>query len=80
MGRPQGLGIVRMADKLGRVVIPMEIRRSHGIGYNSMVNMYVDGTRLIIEPVGCFFCGEETKYIFKDKPVCEKCRNELRSL
>ena len=36
-------GIVRKVDELGRVVIPIELRRTLGIGKKDALEIYVDG-------------------------------------
>jgi AbrB family transcriptional regulator, transcriptional pleiotropic regulator of transition state genes len=54
-------GIVRKVDELGRVVIPIELRRTLGIGEKDALEIYVDGERIMLkkyEPA-CIFCGRE---------------------
>ena len=36
-------GIVRKVDNLGRIVLPVELRRTLGIDIHSDVEIYVDG-------------------------------------
>lgn len=38
-------GIVRKVDNLGRIVLPVELRRTLGIDIHSDVEIYVDGDR-----------------------------------
>ncbi|MCY0902559.1 MAG: AbrB/MazE/SpoVT family DNA-binding domain-containing protein, partial [Firmicutes bacterium] len=40
-------GIVRKVDELGRVVIPIELRRTLGIGEKDALEIYVDGDRIV---------------------------------
>ena len=42
-------GMVRKVDHLGRLVLPMELRRNLGIGTEDPVEFYVDGELLIIK-------------------------------
>ena len=42
-------GIVRKVDELGRVVIPIELRRTLGIGEKDALEIYVDGDRIILK-------------------------------
>ena len=52
-------GIVRKVDELGRVVIPIELRRTLRIEEKDALEIYVDGERIILkkyEPA-CIFCG-----------------------
>ncbi|MBC7342332.1 MAG: AbrB/MazE/SpoVT family DNA-binding domain-containing protein [Clostridia bacterium] len=69
-------GIVRKVDELGRVVIPIELRRTLGIDQKDALEIYVDQERIILkkyEPA-CVFCGNaENVHVFKGKNVCESC-------
>lgn len=73
-------GIVRKVDELGRVVIPIELRRTLGIGEKDALEIYVDGERIILkkyEPA-CIFCGNaESVNHFKGKVICTECISEL---
>lgn len=75
-------GIVRKVDELGRVVIPIELRRTLGIGEKDALEIYVDGERIMLkkyEPA-CIFCGNaENVTYFKGKIVCRECLNDLPS-
>nr|WP_191992204.1 AbrB/MazE/SpoVT family DNA-binding domain-containing protein [Peribacillus tepidiphilus] len=42
-------GIVRKVDELGRVVIPIELRRTLGIGEKDALEIYVDDERIILK-------------------------------
>lgn len=42
-------GIVRKVDELGRVVIPMELRRTLGIAEKDALEIYVDGDKIILK-------------------------------
>jgi len=74
-------GIVRKVDELGRVVLPIELRRTLDIAEKDALEIYVDGPTIILkkyEP-DCIFCGE-AKGIedYKGKNICPECMNELR--
>lgn len=75
-------GIVRKVDELGRVVIPIELRRTLGIGEKDALEIYVDGDRIILkkyEPA-CIFCGNADEIIhFKGKNICPACIAEMKS-
>ena len=69
-------GVVRRVDELGRIVIPIELRRTLDIEVGDPLEIFVDGEEVILrkyEP-GCVFCGN-VKYIveFKGKKVCTNC-------
>lgn len=73
-------GIVRKIDELGRVVIPMEIRKTMGINEKDPMEIFTDGSRIIFQKYapGCTFCGaSEPIRTFRNKPVCERCTREL---
>lgn len=69
-------GIVRKVDELGRVVIPMELRRVMGIGEKDGLEIYVDDEKIILrkyEPA-CVFCGSaKNVQLYKNKNVCLEC-------
>ena len=73
-------GIVRKVDELGRVVIPIELRRTLGIGEKDALEIYVDGERIVLkkyEPA-CIFCGQAEEIIhFKGKNICPSCIAEM---
>jgi transcriptional pleiotropic regulator of transition state genes len=73
-------GIVRKVDELGRVVIPIELRRTLGIGEKDSLEIYVDGERIILkkyEPA-CIFCGNADQVIhFKGKMICNECVSDI---
>ncbi|KNZ69184.1 transcriptional regulator, AbrB family [Thermincola ferriacetica] len=69
-------GIVRKVDELGRVVIPIELRRTLGIDEKDALEIYVDSEKIILkkyEPA-CIFCGNaDNVQHFKGKNVCREC-------
>ena len=73
-------GIVRKVDELGRIVLPIELRRTLNIELRDPVEIYVDGQSIVLrkhEPT-CVFCGSAKKVIsFKGKNVCAACKQEL---
>ncbi len=69
-------GIVRKVDELGRVVIPIELRRTLGIDEKDALEIYVDNEKIILkkyEPA-CIFCGNaaDTQH-YRGKLVCRQC-------
>lgn len=73
-------GIVRRVDKLGRVVLPMELRRTMEIGEKDPVEIYVGRNEIILkkyEP-SCVFCGKVKDVVdFKGHNVCPACIKEI---
>lgn len=73
-------GIVRKIDDLGRVVLPIELRRTLNIDIKDPVQIFVEGDLIILkkyEPA-CVFCGEANDVEnFRGKNVCKSCAKEL---
>ena len=73
-------GIVRKIDELGRIVLPMELRKVLNLNVKDSIEIYVEGDNIILkkyEPC-CIFCGESANVThFKGKNVCESCKKEL---
>lgn len=76
-------GIVRKVDELGRIVLPIEMRRTLYIGEKDALEIYVEGSSVILKKYkpSCVFC-DATKDItvFKGKNICPKCLKELKEL
>ena len=76
-------GIVRKVDELGRIVLPIEMRRTLDIAEKDALEIYVEGSSVILKKYkpSCIFC-DATKNVtmFKNKCVCPKCLRELRLL
>ena len=76
-------GIIRQLDTLGRIVLPIELRRTLAIGPKDSLEIFVEGNSVILrkyEP-NCFFCGETRGLAsFRDKMVCARCLKELQQL
>lgn len=74
-------GIVRKLDDLGRIVLPIELRRNLDLEVRDPVEIYVEGDCVILkkyEPT-CVFCGKSKDIAeFKGKPVCQSCLAELK--
>ena len=74
-------GIVRKVDELGRIVLPVELRRTLDIAEKDSLEIYVDDDRIILkkyEPT-CVFCGSSKDVIsFKGKNICSVCLNDLK--
>ena len=76
-------GIVRKVDDLGRVVLPVELRRNLGIDIKDPLEIYVDGDQIILkkyEPT-CIFCGEVRGIKnYSDKNICPNCIKEISKI
>ncbi|KYH29686.1 MULTISPECIES: AbrB/MazE/SpoVT family DNA-binding domain-containing protein [Clostridium] len=74
-------GVVRRVDELGRIVIPIELRRTLDIAEKDALEIYVDGEQIILkkyEPA-CIFCGDARNVInYKGKNICRSCLESLK--
>lgn len=74
-------GIVRKVDELGRIVLPIELRRTLDINERDSLEIYVEGNQIILkkyEPA-CIFCNSATGVTnFKGKNVCAACVSALK--
>lgn len=75
-------GIVRKVDELGRIVLPIELRRTLNIAEKDSLEIYVDGTAIILKRYqpACIFCdGAKDVVNYKGKNICSACMQELQS-
>ena len=76
-------GIVRKVDELGRIVLPIELRRTLDIEIKDSLEIYVDDSRIILkkyEPT-CIFCGEGNDIInYQDKNICKGCLEKIKNI
>ena len=76
-------GIVRKVDELGRIVLPIEMRRTLDIAEKDALEIYVEGSTIILkkyEPA-CVFCGDARDVItYKGRNVCRNCLDSMRNL
>ncbi len=76
-------GIIRKLDELGRVVIPIELRNKFNISEKDPIEIYVDGSNIILKKyeISCIFCGKtENLKEYKDKQICNNCLLKLSDL
>ncbi len=74
-------GIVRKVDELGRIVLPIELRRTLDINIKDALEIYVDGQQIILKKYdpACVFCGEAGNVQnYKGKLICSSCMKELK--
>lgn len=74
-------GIVRKVDELGRVVLPIELRRTLDIQEKDALEIYVDGETIILKKYApaCIFCGNaKDVVVYKGKNICPDCMREIK--
>ena len=76
-------GIVRQMDSLGRIVLPIELRRTLDIAQKDSLEIFVEGNQIVLkkyEPT-CIFCENSRDIVtFKGKNVCPACLKELKGI
>ena len=76
-------GVVRKLDNLGRIVIPIELRKTMDIAIKDTLEIFTEGDEIILKKYqpACIFCGNAKDIIhFKGKNVCSTCARELGML
>jgi transcriptional pleiotropic regulator of transition state genes len=76
-------GIVRRVDDLGRIVIPMELRRTLGINVKDPISILVDGDRIILQKHQdvCAICGSPDDVTrVKGRPICADCVRTVKAM
>lgn len=76
-------GIVRKVDELGRVVIPIELRRTLNINIKDALEIFTESDTIILrkyQPL-CYICGfgNDLKDL-KGKKICRECLNIAKTL
>ncbi len=76
-------GIVRKVDELGRIVLPIELRRTLEIAERDSLEIYVEGSTIILkkyEPA-CIFCGDAKDVVnYKGRNICRSCLDEMKKI
>jgi AbrB family transcriptional regulator, transcriptional pleiotropic regulator of transition state genes len=75
-------GIIRHIDDLGRIVIPIEIRKRFSLGEKDPLEISVkDDVILLSKPLTvCIFCGRRSSLQeHRGRSVCRNCVSELAS-
>ena len=74
-------GIVRRIDELGRVVLPIELRRTMNLEVRDPVEIFMDGDSIVLRKyeAACLFCGGTHQLtVFRGKQICGDCLRQLR--
>jgi transcriptional pleiotropic regulator of transition state genes len=74
-------GVVRKIDELGRIVLPIELRRNFDINERDSLEIFVENDFIILKKyeLSCVFCGSsENMTLFKNRNVCSKCMEEIK--
>lgn len=80
MNKLKSTGDVRKIDTLGRIALPIKLRRLNEIAIGDSLEIYADGDTVVIEKYKpcCIFCQNiENIVTFKNKNICKTCFDEL---
>ncbi len=73
-------GIIRKVDDLGRIVLPIELRRVLDIAERDELEIYMENDRIILQKYepACLFCGSSRGLIsYQRKNVCRDCVRKM---
>ena len=74
-------GVVRKIDELGRIVIPMEIRKTFGISAGDSLEMFVENENTIFRQYhpSCISCGNcDNVDFYLGKRICTECIGKIK--
>ena len=76
-------GIIRKVDDLGRIVLPIELRRTLDIAERDELEIYLDDDKVILkkyEP-SCIFCGSSCGLVtYHGRNVCMECIENMSNI
>ena len=79
----KSIGIVRRVDDLGRIVLPIELRKILNIEPKDSLEIFVDGNTILLrkyEPE-CIFCGDASNVrSVNGRNVCANCIKNISEL
>lgn len=68
-------------DSLGRIVLPIELRRTLDIAQKDSLEIYVDESSIVLKKYqpSCIFCDNAKDVInYKGKNICRSCLDEIK--
>ena len=78
----KSIGMSRKVDDLGRIVLPVELRRQLGIRAGDELDIAVDGATVLLQKIEsrCVFCDSlDSLRGYREKQICGSCVTELSS-
>jgi transcriptional pleiotropic regulator of transition state genes len=74
-------GVVRKVDELGRVVLPVEIRKVLDIKEKDAVEIFTESDTIVLRKYApsCIFCSNVDNVVyFKGKRICAECLQNIK--
>ena len=69
-------GIIRKVDDLGRIVLPIELRRTLDIAERDELEIFMESGRIVLQKYepSCIFCESAQSLMeYRGKNVCQAC-------
>ena len=77
-------GVARKVDQLGRIVLPIELRRKLDIvEERDALEIFIEDDTIVLKKYmpACIFCSDARNiYSFKGKNVCMNCIDEIKEI
>lgn len=73
-------GIIRKVDDLGRIVLPIELRRVLDIAERDELEIFMENDRIILQKYepACIFCTSSRNLVmYQGKNVCKECIGKM---
>ncbi len=73
-------GIIRKVDELGRIVLPIELRRTLDISERDELEIYMENDRIVLQKFepACLFCGSSRSLMtYRRKNICQACAKKI---
>ncbi len=74
-------GVVRKVDDLGRIVLPIEIRKTLDIKEKDSIEIFIDQDQIILQKYqpACTFCNQIDNIVyFNGKRICGACLAKIK--
>ena len=76
-------GVTRQLDALGRIVLPVELRRTLDIGPKDILEILVEGNSIVLRKyeADCQFCGGKSGLTeYRSKLISRRCLKEIKAI
>jgi transcriptional pleiotropic regulator of transition state genes len=76
-------GIIRKVDDLGRIVLPIELRRMLDIAERDELEIFMENDRIVLQKYepACIFCGSGRGLTnYRGKNVCAECARKIGNI
>ena len=73
-------GIIRKVDDLGRIVLPIELRRTLDIAERDELEIFMENDRIVLQKYepACIFCeSSRSLIVYRGKNICQDCVRKM---